>query len=414
VTRTIRTIRISAAVLLAAAWISAGTAPLTGAFSGALVPVDFVRDYVAAHARLYVGRGATPEDEAGNAYAATLGAPQVVLLEGPYHLHPPPALLLILPLVPLGFSGAALAWLAISVVSLSVLAAHLVALGGAPDATPRWHVAAVLMLLLLWPPVLHNFEKGQWSLLLAALIAAGFHGLERGRPRSAGIYMGLAASLKATPLLLLGFLALRHRRAAWSMLATVAAAGLVSLVVGGVSPWHSWLADAPRDMAAWQTWVANTASLNGFVTRLLAGGRFARPLVAAPELARAVVTAVSLAFVAGLGLVTWRAPISRRTDRRVFAAWVSLVVLLNPLAWTHTATLALIPIVLLWDDAPGTATAALVMLTIPRETLATLAGVPPVSPGRGIVLSIHAAAVLALFAVGTWTKQSSFRRSGAA
>ena len=406
-----RSVRIAATtVLLASAWVSAGLTPLTDALTGVPAPIDFARDYVAAHMRFHVGRGAMPTNETGNTYAATLGAPRVALLEGPYYVHPPPALLPILPLVPLGFGGAALAWLAISLVALGALASSLVALGNDREPSSHAHVVVAFMLLLLWPPVLHNLAKGQWSILLAALIAAGFRGLERGRPHTAGIWLGLAASLKATPLLLLGFLALRYRRAAWSMLATLAAAGLISLVVGGVAPWRAWLANAPRDVAAWQTWTANTVSLDGFVARLLAGGPFARPLVAAPTLARALVIAVSLALVAGSSLVTRRATASRQSDRRIFAAWVALVILLNPLAWTHTATLALIPLALLWNEAPALAAAALVALTVPRETLATLAGAVPVSPAAGLALSLHAAAVVALFAIGARTERSSRHR----
>jgi hypothetical protein len=400
--------RVLALVLLVvAAWISAGAAPLVGAAGGALTPIDFVRDYVAADARVHFGRGAPPAGEAGNARAVALGAPRVVLLDGPYHLHPPPALLPVLPLVPLGFGGAALAWVAISFVALGVLAFVLVALVATPK--PRgtsWAVGA-FSLLVLWPPVLHNLEKGQWSILLAALVALGFHALEQRRPRAAGVWLGLAASFKATPILLLAFLALRHRRAAWSMGATLATAGLASLAVGGIAPWSRWIADAPRDVAAWQTWGANTASLNGLLARLLAGGSFARPMVASPMLARAVNVVLSLGLLALLGIVTKRAPATPQNERRLFAGWVALVVVLNPLAWTHTAILALVPIALLAKDNPIMAATAFLVLTVPRETLAALAGPLPVSPGRGLVLSLHASALFLLFAVSVWTTDSA-------
>jgi hypothetical protein len=395
------------AVLVGAAWISAGVVPLAAAVNGLAAPIDFVRDYGAAHARVHGGRGTAPADEAGNDYAAALDAPRVVLLGGPYHLHPPPAQLPSLPLVPLGFRGAAAAWLALSQAALAALAFLLVVTATRSERPPPWLVAGVYLLLVLWPPALHNVAKGQWSIALAALVLAGWHSLERGRHRAAGVWLGLAASVKATPLLLLGYLLLRQRRAAAAMLATLATAGAASLVVSGLAPWRAWLADAPRDVVAWQTWTANTASVGGLFARLLASSGFSRPLVEAPRLPRALTFAVS---ALALAVVAWRTagaraatpptPQDRRDDRRLFAAWTGLVVLLNPLAWSHTLLLALIPLALLVGEAPPWALgAALVVMTIPRETLEALAGPLPVAPLPGLWLSLHAGAVALLVAV---------------
>ncbi len=387
--------------LLATAWASAGLAPARDTVEGALHPVDFARDYVAAHMRVHEGRGVAPVGEAGNDYAATIGAPRVVLLGGPYFIHPPPALLVILPLVPLGFGGAAIAWLVLSLLALGVLAFFLVETAGLDERRPALRVALLALVLLVWPPVLHNLSKGQWSLLLAALIAAGVRALLHGRPRTAGIFLGLAASIKVTPILLLCYLALRHRRAALAMVATLATAGCLSIAANGWEPWRAWFADAPRDVAAWQTWMANTVSLGGALGRLFAGGPFALALVPAPGVARALTVALSIALVAAASFVTLRAPPTPQIERNLLASWLSLVVVLNPLAWTHTAAIALLPLALLaWASAATIPTAALIVLTIPRETLAALAGPTPVRPLPGLVLSLHAAAVLVLFVFG--------------
>ncbi|HVZ74120.1 MAG TPA: glycosyltransferase family 87 protein [Polyangia bacterium] len=391
--------------LLAAAWVSAGAAPVRDAVTGAPRPVDFARDYVTAYARVHEGRGAPPEGEAGNTLGATLGAPRVELLGGPYFIHPPPALLLVLPLVPLGFAGAAWAWLALSLVALAALAACLVeALDGR-----RAHAVALTVVLLAWPPVLHGLAKGQWSLILAALIALGARDLERGRPRAAGVWLGVAASLKATPALLLVYLVVRERRAARAMLATGVGVAALSIAVNGFAPWIAWFTDAPRDVAAWQTWTANTASLAGVVGRLFAGGPFATPLVAAPGLARALTIALSLALVAALALVTRRAPPTREADRATFAAWLALVVVLNPLAWTHTVILALPALA---RFARGPAALALVVLSIPRETLLVLAGSIPVQTVPGLALSLHAAALVVFAAVAAKAALSASSSAG--
>jgi hypothetical protein len=385
-----------AVALVVLAWVSAGPAPLARALAEAGAPTDFVRDYVTAHARVRRGQVAPPIGEDGNAYAVSIGAPEVVLLGGPYHLHPPPALLPILALVPLGFAGAARAWLALSLVALGALAFGLLSLAR-PDVRPSpLAILLTFAALVLWPPVLHNLAKGQWSILMAALVTLGFRALERRRPRAAGAWLGAAASLKATPVLLLGYVALRRPRAAATMLAVCALAVGAALLVSGLPPWRDWLGDMPRDVAVWQTWLPNTASLDGLFARLFAGGAFARPLVDAPALARALNAGASLALVGVVVLATHRtATPSRGGDRALAAAWIALVVVLNPLAWTHTAILALPALALLWGLAPPwTLAVALALLSVPRETLAALAGPPPVAPAAAPLLSLHAFALL--------------------
>lgn len=381
--------RVVTVVALAAAWISAGATPLEGALAGAPEPTDFARDYVSVEAHV---RG---DVEVGNGYAASLGVPAVVLLDAPYYAHPPTALLALLPFAPLGFRAAALAWLCVSMVALGSLAFMLSGIV-APDRSPRVALAA-FALLTLWPPVLHDLAKGQWSILLATLVAAGWRALDRGQARAAGIWLGLAAALKATPLLLLAYLWLRRRRAAWAMVATLAALVALSVARFGLTPWRAWVAQARPNVLAWQTWIASTASINGAVARLLTASAFCRPLIDNPALARALTLALAALLLGATAVATRVAAPSSRDDRRLFAAWTALVVLLNPLGWTHTVIVALVALALLVEDAPRAAIAAvLVLLTVPRETLAALAGPLPVSPGRGLALSIHAAALLVL------------------
>jgi hypothetical protein len=393
-----RTIAVMA--LVAAAWVSAGGAPLEEAVAGARAPVDFVRDYVTAVARVEHGPGPAPAGEAGNELAAALGAPRVMLLGGPFHLHPPPALLPVLPLVPLGFRGAALAWLAVSLLALGALARCGLAIAAKQAERSPACFALAFTLLALWPPSLHDLAKGQWSILLAALLAAGWLSLERGRETAAGAWFGAAASLKLTPILLLGFLVLRHRRAAVAMAITVGTLAGIATAITGIEPWREFFADAPRDVAVWQTWVANTASLRGLLVRLVGGGAYARPVFAASAMVSGAIAAgVALAVVLAAAAVTWRAPraASAADERPLVAVWMLLIVVLNPLAWTHTLVLAIVPLAALAPVLPPlVAAGALVVLTIPRQALAELAGPTPTAPGLGLSLSLHAAALLAV------------------
>jgi hypothetical protein len=386
------------AAIVCVAWASAGVAPLVEAVVEARAPADFTRDFVTAHVRLHGGH-LPPAGAEGNAAAVALGAPEVVLLDGPYYLHPPPALFVVMALVPLGFRGAALAWAALTLIALAALAFALVALAtrGRPRAVA---VVATFGALALWPPVLHDLAKGQWSVLLAALTALGWLALERRRPGRAGTLVGVAACLKLTPALLLVPFARRERRAAVALVGVGAAAAVAALVVNGPALYTAWLVDVPRDVAAWQTWPSNTASLGGLVARWLGGGAFARPLGGAPALARATNGVLSLALLAVAVAATWRRAQSPVGERAAGAAWMLLIVLLNPLAWTHTVVLALPALALLGGIAPpGVLTIALAALSVPRQTLLALAGPPPVSPAAAPLLSLHAFALLALFFV---------------
>jgi hypothetical protein len=383
-----------AAVALAAAWASAGVEPMAAAVAGCRAPTDFTRDYVTAHAFVHGVHGL--EHGAANDYAVSIGAPRVPLYGAPYHFHPPPALLVVLPLVPLGFRGAAVAWLVLSLAALAWLAWVLHSIARGERASPRWEAAAGFLLLALWPPVLHNLAKGQWSILLAALIAGGLHALERDREGAAGVWLGVAASLKAAPVLLLGYLILRRRRRAAAFMAgTVAALGLASLALEGPGAWRAFFAAGPLEVAAWRTWTANTASLGGVLARLLVGGPFARPLVHAPAVAAALTAGASLALLAAATFASRRAPAGPAEERRLFAAWCLLVVLLNPLGWTHTLVIALVALAA-FPRPPVLAAVVLVVWSIPHETLVALAGPTPVGPLRGLFLGLHAAACLAL------------------
>jgi len=378
--------------LLAVGWCSAGLRPLAEATNEALAPTDFARDFVSAHWHVHRGGGAPTTEAEGNAYAVSIGAPEVAPIGAPYFAHPGPALLPMLALVPLGYPRAAAAWLALSLLALGVLAFGLVALATRNTRPRAGLVAPTFLALLLWPPTLHNLAKGQWSILLAALLTLGWRALQARRPNAAGAWVGAAASLKLTPLLLAGYLGIRQRRAALVLVGVTVAASAAALAITGLAGPRAWLADMPPNLAAWQTWVGNTASLNGLIARLLAGGPFARPLVAAPAAARALNLALSLALVGWAAAATWRTPPSPRADRALGAAWLALCVLLNPLGWTHTELLALPALALLYGVAPTqTLLVALALMSVPRQTLAALAGPAPVGPAAAPILSLHAA-----------------------
>ncbi len=394
-------------------WLSAGAQPIIRALLLAPQPNDFTPDFVAAHAWLHGGAhgpaaAAVLDGPAGNAYAATIGAPPVTLLSA-YYVHPPTAFMLMMPLCPLGYSGAALAWLALSVALVGALAWVLRSLTGTPVSVPRSPVV-LFALLLLWPPVLSNVQYGSWSIVLGTTIAAGYSAWERSQRRRGAVWFGAAVALKLTPIVLLPFVALRDRRAMLTLCGTLAAIAGLSLAAGQLDAWRSLFRHSAENAAAWQSYQHNTLSLGGLTARLLAGGAFARPLLLRPALARAL-GLVTGAALAGVSLWLTLAPDGRPDRLRdgcCFALWNVVAVVTNPLAWPHYAILLLLPMTLVLralDRAAERAPlmrrllgAALLLLTIPTETLDRLAGPAPVAPGRGLFVSTHLCGALLLFA----------------
>jgi hypothetical protein len=223
--------------------------------------------------------------------------------------------------------------------------------------------------------------------------------------------------MKATPLVLLGLLLARSRRAAAAMVVTLVVLAALATAVLGPAPWRAFIADAPRDVAVWATWLANTASLQGVLARLFAPSRFSLPLVARPAVSRVGFLIASVALLAAMALVGWRlrplgAPLpaapdgERDADRaRALALWsaagLALPVLLNPLAWSHVVVMLLAPCAIGWRDGGPRARAvtalALAALSLPRQRLMAWAGPIPVRAGPALVLGVHAAAALALY-----------------
>jgi hypothetical protein len=389
--------------LVAACWLSAGSTPFVDAVIGTAEPADWARDYVTARARLEDGRGPPPAAEEGNERAVRYGVPRVALLGAPYFIHPPTATVAVLPFAWLPWRVAALAWAAGSLVALVWLAFSLLGIWTPGEAPSASRIALLTLALALWPPALYCFGKGQWSIWLAALLAAGWRSLEARRAGRAGGLFGVAAALKITPIVMVGhLLLLRSRRAAAAMLVTTGGAALVALAAIGPAAWYRFAADVSRNEVAWAPWLANSASLDGIYARLLTSNPFSRPVVVAPAVARGAFTFTALVLLAiAIGATYRRRDRSARSQARVLAAWLTLPLLLNPLGWSHVLTLLLAPLAVLARTAgPRGRVAAILLLaaiSVPQQRLVEWAGAVPVGPGASVLLGWHAFAALGLF-----------------
>lgn len=380
--------------------LTSGLTPWIDAVSGAFIPADIAQD--AAAARLFVA-GVNPYGPViREAHAALLDVP--VAGTFPHFPHPPFSLLVSFPLAFVPFEVGAGLWFGFTL-ALIVLFAALLAGEAAPGtASATWRTT---LLLLLWPPVLYNLEKGQWSILLAVLLAAGWRALSRGHSRAGAAWLGAAAAVKVFPVVIGAYLVLRSvRLAAWFGGVGVVLTA-VPLVWIGVDAFPAFIAESRSNMPYWESFPSVMFSIHGALSRLLVGGQWAEPWTHAPLAARVIEAVV----VAGLlGTAVWMSLQARRSriDEAVaFAGWVVLLPMLNPQSLGHNGVLVALPLVLLartlerssaaWQR--WTWAAALVLVSLPKQTVWALAP-PPVGPIEGLaIVALPTWGSLLLFAV---------------
>jgi hypothetical protein len=403
--------RVAFLLAVAVSWFSMGGRPYIETIRRVRAPNDFTPDYVVAATWLKEGRCGKPwpavlDRSTANARAVEMGGPDILLL-GPYYTHPPTSLPVVMPLVPLGYMGAVLAWVFISVGLLGVLAsivAPILAEAGWPIGAPL-----LLLILLVWPPSLACFELGQWSFALAATMALSHRAWERGRHRQAATWLAIATALKITPVLVAPGFALRDRRAGLQFAVVLLALVVLCLPFGGVHAWIAMFREAGPNAQAWQTFWDNTTSLNGLLCRLFVGGRFAKAAVVAPRLAWALQVAISGGLIGVAAWTSWstrNAPPDRPREDCALALWYLLPPILNPLGWSHYVLLLVLPAALVARAAAARKDrrtmalvgAVLVLASFPKVGVYQLTQPFPPPALRTILLSLHLYAFLLLFA----------------
>ena len=250
--------------------------------------------------------------------------------------HPPTLLLVTTPLVlVLGAYGAYWA-LTILTVAAAALSASLLVRSFAQTASAREHVLAGL-LLVSWQPVLATVRDGQVSVIIGALLVSAWAGLRGGRDTRAGIAIGMAAALKLYPLIILAPLALRRRRAFATACITIAGAVAAVLLAAGTDAWTDYAASGRTIARAFATAPYNLSLL----ARLGALAPASLVLVIYAVLAVCVVIATLI-----VGRTTDAAPPPAIPDVE-FAGFVTLAILLSPVAWHHYVVALALPVVVL-------------------------------------------------------------------
>src|SRR5262249_50070914 len=188
----------------------------------------FVRDSLLARAVL---DGQDPSALTGSALAERYLPENQAETIHHVSLHPPAAALLSLPLGALSYRSARAVWLVFEVGLLFLLVRVLPGLG-----TPRrWSSRlGITAMLLAWPPVAMDLQCGQWSILLAAVLALSWACYRTDRPRAAGSFLGLAIAIKLFPVLMLFLFALKRawRVVGYAIGAAAALTAVAALVIG--------------------------------------------------------------------------------------------------------------------------------------------------------------------------------------
>jgi alpha-1,2-mannosyltransferase len=237
-----------------------------------------------------------------------------VLLDLPF-VYPPFAAVLFAPLVLLPLGLLKLLWTAAGVALLAYVAHRCAPRAGLPTAALIAVVATAL------DPVRTTLYLGQINIVLLALVVGDLLGRPGSRWRGVGV--GLAAAVKLTPLVFVGYLLVTRRwRAAATAVTTFVAAGALGFLAAPADSVTFWFAgtfasaDRISDVAG-----PSNHSLNGMLGRLGAGG-----------------PVLWLAGAAVLGAVTVVVAVrAHRRGQEVLA--VTLCGLasaaLSPFAWSH-------------------------------------------------------------------------------
>lgn len=384
----------AAAGLVGLVILLSGSNPWRFTVQGLVAPPDFAQDVAAA--RLFASKRNPYQEGIAHTHAELLNVSED---QGYRHFpHPPLLFLLMLPVAHFTLRHAAELWFGLSLALLFVLAAILAGTASrtshGSDGPRPATVLAFYAVLLVWPPVLYNLGKGQWSIFIAVVLALSWHFCARGQFRLAGACAGLGSAAKLFPALLGFYFLMRAPRAVIWMIVVVVALVAAPLVWMGPGTVHAYVQQSQANVEYWQTFPAVTYSIHGLISRVMVGGQWAHPLVRAPLVARALGVVVALVLI----VVAMRTLRPRGTadeyEGARFAAWTALLVMLNPLAMSHSGVMLALPIVLIaaalasdrrvWPKLAWTT--GVVLVSISGHTLNSLVS-DPIEPWEGIAIT---------------------------
>ena len=244
------------------------------------------------------------------------------------NLNPPHFQILALPLGHLSYGAALAAWVGVSLACAVASVVVIVRELAVPFSWPRlWLWGAFTISSAAFTTVAVTCEM---TFVLMLPFTLAWRAWRNGRWTSAGVWLGLCASIKLFLLLVVPWLAWRRK---WKALAAllVTASALVALgaAVFGIDAYRQWMTTLGR--VGWW-WLPMNASCQGLVSRVFAGGTSIAPLWKRPEIVPALSLALSL-LVAGATLVA-AARLDAQSDHVLLLLFAGAI-LSSPLGWVY-------------------------------------------------------------------------------
>jgi uncharacterized membrane protein YhaH (DUF805 family) len=296
---------------------------------------DIVQDWLMARAVLDGQNPYLPENELATRYLPGM-VPHAIAHASP---HPPIVALLIAPLGVLSYEAMAEVWLGIEV-ALLVLSVALLCAAATPTARKRIWLLPGIVGVLAWCPATQELAWGQFGSLMLVLVIAAWLALQRQRLRLAGVFLGLAISVKLLPLLLLVyFVAIGTWRVIRWVAATVLMTSLITWLVLGTEAWRSFVIDGLLGEAGFWHATEGNYSVMGAVAHIVEGRPYLPPLVSAPYLLLPL-TSIVLIVLLALAWRAWRTT----TPELGFAIACTFMLLASPVTWQHYLLLLLGPL----------------------------------------------------------------------
>jgi hypothetical protein len=255
-----------------------------------------------------------------------------------WDLNPPHFHLIILPFTLLPIYPALLLW---CVLNLFCFALSLHAIRRELRLTAEQEQLA-LVGVLTFAGTTTALLSGHCSFLLMFVVTRMWLAARHDRWTNAGLYLGLAMSVKPFLLMVLPYLLLRRRwRAAGAALAVILLCFVLGMVVFGVDNHVAWRAKL-GDSTGW-CWQFLNGSLYGLLARLLTANPMGQCLVDGPQ---ALVPLLWLGLGVPIGLATLAMSYVEKTSADVDRSFGILLVaslLLSPLGWSYYLCLPLGP-----------------------------------------------------------------------
>jgi hypothetical protein len=336
--------------------------------------------------------------------------------------HPPPDVLLVLPLSWLDYRDACLVW---NLVSLALLGGSFwLVLRQLDMEFSAWALLPLFTCLLICRPLSEQIVYGQLNGILDILIVGAWVAERSGRPWRAGALLGAATAVKLFPgFLFLPFLVRRQWRVVMGGILSFVLLNAVTAAVLGPGTFPEYALHVVPRLSKYHSYWVNV-SLVGFCFKLFdASAKQTIPLIFSPEAAR-VGALLGVAAVTVIVIGIARTARSRKAQDHLFGVTVMAMLLVSPITWSHYFLLLLLPVFLLWRDLPDSGASriifsvSLILMWLPIFTFWKL-----FLPGTDMewwmvealpwqtltIVSIHTYALLALFVLGLLTFRDANR-----